>query len=917
MSETQRKMVYSFGGGSAEGDAQMRNLLGGKGANLAEMARIGLPVPAGFTITTEVCRIVSETGEFPEGIEAQIDQAIAQMEKVMDATFGDATRPLLLSVRSGARVSMPGMMDTVLNLGLNPTIVEGLQAHSGNAFFANDCYRRFTQMYGDVVLGLRPEHEHELDPFELLLEEKKQERGVSLDHELTAEDMMALAQSFQAKIKERTGHSVPEDPKEQLWSAIRAVFSSWNNERAQSYRAINHIPDNWGTAVNVQAMVFGNRNPDCGTGVAFTRNPSMGQNVLYGEFLMNAQGEDVVAGVRTPQPLSLAEKERTGRAHSLEEDSPSMYQQLKDISDTLETHFRDMQDLEFTIEEGKLWILQTRTGKRTGMAAIKMAVDMVDEGLITSHEALSRIDPSQHLGHLLQPLFPPEEQARAKAEGRIVAVGLAAGPGAATGRLVFSAQDAEAWTARGEHVILARIETSPEDIRGMAIAEGILTARGGATSHAALVARQMGKVCVAGCDALDISYAHRQMRVGGKLFKEGDWLSLDGFQGNVIAGRMPTRPSEVIQVLLEQSLDPADAPLYQLYEKLMSWANEARTLHVRCNADQPEQVRIAKAFGAEGVGLCRTEHMFFGGDRITHVRKMILAETDEVRQEALAKLLPLQEDDFVQLFREMSGFPVTIRLLDPPLHEFIPTRSHEIEDLAHQLSISVTRLERVIEKLVETNPMLGHRGCRLLISYPAIAEMQVKAIIGAALRVQAEGLAVQPKIMIPLVSMADELRLLRGIVERVANEMFTEHGSSLPYAIGTMIELPRACVTAHEISRHADFFSFGTNDLTQTSYGFSRDDAGKFLDHYKEHKLLQSNPFQSLDREGVGALMRIATEGGKASNPSLTLGICGEHGGDPGSIAFCHQLGLNDVSCSPYRIPVAILAAAQAALPNE
>lgn len=908
------KMVYRFGGEVAEGDATMRNLLGGKGANLGEMARIGLPVPAGMTITTDVCRQYSASGALPDALVEQVEAGLAHIEEVMQSRFGDVGNPLLLSVRSGARVSMPGMMDTVLNLGLNREIVEGLKERTGNAFFAYDCFRRFSQMYGDVVMGVRPASEHEIDPFEALLEAKKKECGVRLDTELPAEAMLELALSFQALVKERLGEAIPSDPKAQLWGAIRAVFDSWNNERAVSYRELNNIPASWGTAVNVQAMVFGNRGLTCGTGVAFTRNPTLGQNEFYGEYLMNAQGEDVVAGVRTPQPLTIAACESTGRETSLEKDSPKVFEELISIRERLESHFKDMQDIEFTIEEGRLWILQTRTGKRTGMAAVRIAVEMVEEGLIKPEDAVSRIDPTQHLGQLLQPIFDPDERKKAQAEGRVFVKGLAAGPGAATGRLAFSAEAAERMAKDGEAVILTRIETSPEDIRGMAVSAGILTARGGATSHAALVARQMGKICVAGCDSLEIDYSTKLMEVEGQCFKEGDWISLDGFTGEVLSGKLSTQPSEIAQVLLHQTMKAEDAPLYQLYDKIISWANECRRLKVRCNADQPEQVKIARAFGAEGVGLCRTEHMFFSGERITHVREMILAETEAERRAALDLLQPLQEQDFVHLFEVMEGFPVTIRLLDPPLHEFIPTKQEEIAALAAQLKTDVSHLQHTIERLEESNPMLGHRGCRLLISYPEIAQMQVKAIIGAALKVMASGHSVQPKIMIPLVSMAEEVEVLRKHICEVADQMLAEQNATLDYKVGTMIELPRACVAAGEISAHADFFSFGTNDLTQTTYGFSRDDAGKYLDDYKKQGLIQRDPFQSLDQVGVGALMRYAFEKGRETNPALHLGICGEHGGDPDSIDFCHRLGLNDVSCSPFRIPVAILAAAQAAL---
>ena len=910
------KCTYFFGDGKAEGKADMRNLLGGKGANLAEMARIGLPVPAGFTITTEVCtQYDPATGSFPEGLKEQVKASLAQVEDAMGARFGDPKNPLLLSVRSGARVSMPGMMDTVLNLGLNGDIVSGLIEKTNNPHFVYDCYRRLIQMYGDVVLGLKPRNKHEIDPFEHLIEVKKRDRGVKLDLEFTAEDLRELSTEFQELIQKRLETTFPTDPEEQLWGAIGAVFSSWNNERAQTYRMLNNIPEDWGTAVNVQAMVYGNRGPTCGTGVAFTRDPALGEKRLYGEFLMNAQGEDVVAGIRTPQPLTEYDCEkRHSSAQSLETLKPEIFKQLDEVRETLEKHFGDMQDLEFTIEDQQLWLLQTRTGKRNGLAAIRIAVEMVEEGLITPEEALLRIHPEQHLGQLLQPVFEREAKAQAIEDGRILAKGLAAGPGAATGRLTFSAQDAEVMANRGEPVLLARIETSPEDIKGMAVAKGILTARGGATSHAALVARQMGKVCVAGCDALDIHYGHRKMRVGDRVFSEGDWISLDGFEGEVLQGRIPTQPSEVVQVLIEGSLALEDAPLCKLFNTVMGWAEEYKRLGVKTNADQPDQAKKALALGAKGIGLCRTEHMFFQEGRIEWMREMILAENKQARLRALSRLEPLQEKDFYKLFMVMEGHPVTIRLLDPPLHEFIPTRQQEIQALAERMGWSPRALKGHIRHLEETNPMLGHRGCRLLISYPEIARMQASAIIRAACRVRQEGHKVDPKIMIPLVSMTDEVELLRGIIQETADQTIAMAGVELSYQIGTMIELPRACVRADEIAKHADFFSFGTNDLTQMTFGFSRDDAGKFFGDYRHQGLLRKNPFQTLDQQGVGFLMQIAKEKGCAQNPALKLGICGEHGGDPASVTFCHELGLDDVSCSPFRVPIAILSAAQAAL---
>ncbi len=898
-----KKNVYFFGGGSAEGDGSMKDLLGGKGAGLAEMAGLGLPVPPGFTLTTEVCTYFdSHGGTYPEGLEAEVDAALERVEELTGKVFGDPENPLLVSVRSGARVSMPGMMDTVLNLGLNDVTVQGLIKQTANPRFAYDCYRRFVAMYGDVVLGVRPEGKDDVDPFEAELDRLKEERGAEYDTDLDAGALAELVERYKKVVRERTGEPFPEDPRDQLWGAIAAVFRSWDNERAIAYRELNGIPDDWGTAVNVVAMVYGNMGEDSGTGVAFTRNPATGENVFYGEFLVNAQGEDVVAGIRTPLPIE-----------KIREVFPAVWEQLLEVRKILEDHYRDMQDIEFTVERGKLWMLQTRTAKRTGLAAIRIAVDMVDEGRIDAAEALRRVEPEQ-LNQLLRPIFDPDELARAKSEHRIVARGLPAGPGAATGRVVFNAPDAVEWAGRGEPVILVRLETSPEDIKGMAAAEGILTSRGGMTSHAALVARQMGKTCVAGCEELKIDYVQRTAAAGDTVIHEGDWVSLDGFTGEVIVGKVATRPSEVIQVLIEKSLDPASSATYPYYEKLLGWADEVRALGVRANADQPDQARNAVAFGAEGIGLCRTEHMFFGGQRIVAVREMILAESTEERERALAKLEPMQEEDFAGLFRAMDGRPVTIRTLDPPLHEFLPHGDEETETVAAEMGVPVDVIRAKVEELKEFNPMLGHRGCRLGVVYPEITRMQVRAILGAACTVKKEGVPVHPEIMIPLVSLKAELDDQAAVVHEVAEEVFAERGVEVEYKVGTMIELPRAALTADEIAETAEFFSFGTNDLTQTTFGLSRDDAGKFLPVYVERGFLDADPFASLDTRGVGQLVALGTERGRATRPELKVGICGEHGGDPASILFCHRTGLDYVSCSPFRIPIARLAAARAQL---
>ena len=898
-----KKYVYYFGKGKAEGKAEMKGLLGGKGANLAEMTNIGLPVPAGFSISTEVCtHFYANKRTYPRSLTSEVAAALKKVESAMGAKFGDPKNPLLVSVRSGARASMPGMMDTILNLGMNDTVAGGLIKKTGNNRFVYDSYRRFVQMYGDVVLGLKPVHKDEIDPFEVIIEEKKKERGVHLDTELNAEDMKDLVGKFKRAIKQKTGHDFPEDPLKQLWGSIGAVFGSWNNDRAIAYRKMYDIPESWGTAVNIQSMVFGNMGETSGTGVAFTRNAASGEDLFYGEYLMNAQGEDVVAGTRTPLPIAdLAQK------------NPVIYKQLDRIRHTLEKHYRDMMDVEFTIQEGKLYMLQCRVGKRTAFAAIKIAVDMVGERLISDKEALARIDPDQ-LNQLLRPVFDLKEKDSAVKSGRLLAKGLNAGPGAATGRVVFNAPDAEAWKKRGELVILTRIETSPEDIKGMDAAEGILTARGGMTSHAALVARQMGKVCVAGCSSLEIDYGTHTMTVKGKKIREGDWISLDGTTGEVIEGKVATRPSEVLRVLVDKSLDPKDAPVYQQYARIMQWADKYRRLRIRTNADQPDQALNAVAFGAEGIGLCRTEHMFFGEGKIGPMREMILADSVEDRKRALAKLLPLQRKDFEGIFEAMNGRPVTIRTSDPPLHEFVPHEEPAQRELARQMGTTYEKVHQRVESLHEFNPMLGFRGCRLGIIFPEITEMQSRAIFEAAANVQARGIPVEPEIMIPLVGNVKELTHQEKIVRRVAGEVMKEKGTKFRYLVGTMIEIPRGALTADEIAGVAEFFSFGTNDLTQTTLGVSRDDAARFLIPYVEMEIYPKDPFEALDRTGVGELMKIAIAKGRSVRPDLKVGICGEHGGDPSSIEFCHQISQNYVSCSPFRVPIARLAAARAAL---
>jgi pyruvate,orthophosphate dikinase len=901
------KRVYFFGGGKAEGNKDMKNLLGGKGANLAEMTNIGAPVPPGFTITTEVCTEFSKNGgKLPGSLDADVKASVARMEKLLGKKFGDPANPLLVSVRSGARASMPGMMDTILNLGLNDETVVGLARVSGGERFAYDSYRRFVAMYGDVVLDMKPERKEDHDPFEVILTAKKKALGVKNDSELPASALRELVAEFKAAIKQHKGVDFPTNPLDQLGGAIKAVFRSWDNDRAKVYRKLNNIPADWGTAVNVQAMVFGNKGNDSATGVCFTRNPATGENQFYGEFLVNAQGEDVVAGIRTPQKIV-----------ELEQDFPTAYKQLLDIRRKLEKHYKEMQDIEFTIENEKLFMLQCRNGKRTGFAGVRIAVEMVDEKLISKDEALRRVEP-EALNQLLRPVFDLAAKSAAIKEGRLLAKGLPAGPGAATGRIVFFADDAEAWAARGETVILCRHETSPEDIRGMNASLGFITAFGGMTSHAALVARQMGKVCIVGCGAISFDYHARIMNVetaqGTVTLKEGDWVSLDGFAGEFINGRITTTPSEVIRVLIEKDLDANDAPVYQQYAKLMSWADSVRKLKVRANADQPDQAQTAVAFGAQGIGLCRTEHMFFGEGKIGPMREMIVAENEADRRAALAKLLPLQRADFAGIFRAMGSRPVTIRTLDPPLHEFLPHDEAGLQELAQATGKSLDAIKGRIADLHESNPMLGHRGCRLGITYPEITEMQARAILEAAVEVNREGIKTEPEIMIPLIGTKKELDLQTALVRATAAKVMAENNTKLKYMVGTMIEIPRAAITAEKVAETAEFFSFGTNDLTQTTFGLSRDDVPKVLASYLEKEIYKVDPFVSIDREGVGYLMNHAVIAGRKTRKDLKCGICGEHGGDPSSVEFCSSIGLNYVSCSPYRLPIARLAAAQAVL---
>ncbi|MCF7833591.1 MAG: pyruvate, phosphate dikinase [Candidatus Marinimicrobia bacterium] len=904
------KHVYLFGAGKADGKATDKNLLGGKGANLAEMNLIGVPVPAGFTITTEVCTAWYKDGvdKTVETIKPEVEAGIQHMEKVMNMKFGDAADPLLVSVRSGARVSMPGMMDTVLNLGMNDDVVEGLAAKSGNARFAWDSYRRFVQMFGDVVLGLKPENKEDIDPFEEIIEAAKKSKGVELDTDLEVEDLKELVADFKAAVKKATGHDFPANPWDQLWLAIGSVFGSWNNDRAKVYRKMNGYADEWGTAVNVQAMVYGNMGLNSATGVAFTRDAATGEDIFNGEYLINAQGEDVVAGVRTPQQITLegakrwavlagvTEEDRKANFPSLEEAMPKAYADLNKIQQDLEDHYSDMQDLEFTIQDGRLWLLQTRNGKRTGAAMVKIAMDMVKDGEIDEKNAIMRVEPNK-LDELLHPVFDLDALEAAKS----IAKGLPASPGAATGRIVFFADEATEWAEKGEKVILVRIETSPEDLAGMDAAEGILTARGGMTSHAAVVARGMGKCCVSGAGGIRIDYKKRTMHIGDTLYKEGDWISLNGSTGEVYAEKIAT-------------IDPE---LSGDFGELMDLCSKYTKMLVRTNADTPHDASVARAFGAQGIGLTRTEHMFFEGERIKAIREMILADDVEGRKKALAKIIPFQRKDFEGIFEAMNGLPVTIRLLDPPLHEFVPHEPENQAEMAKEMGISVEKVKDKVDSLAEFNPMLGHRGCRLGNTYPEITEMQTRAIIEAALNCKARGIDAKPEIMVPLIGTKEEYIMQDGIIRETAEKIFEEKGDTIEFMVGTMIEIPRAALLANQVAETAEFFSFGTNDLTQMTFGYSRDDAGKFLPVYLDKHILKDDPFQKLDQEGVGQLVQMGTERGRSVRPNLKVGICGEHGGEPSSVKFCHKVGMNYVSCSPFRVPIARLAAAQAAIEQD
>ena len=904
--EMNRKNVYTFGAGEAEGKADMKNLLGGKGANLAEMNLIGVPVPPGFTITTEVCTDYNKLGREAviEMLKDEVEAAIAKQESIMDAKFGDSENPLLVSVRSGARASMPGMMDTVLNLGLNDDAVAGIAKKSGNERFAWDSYRRFVQMYGDVVMGMKPASKEEHDPFEVLIDEMKEEKGVELDTDLTVEDLKELVARFKAAVKAQTGKDFPTDPWEQLWGSVIAVFDSWNNDRAILYRKLEGIPHEWGTAVNVQAMVFGNMGAGSATGVAFTRDAGTGENLFNGEYLIDAQGEDVVAGIRTPQQITkegsqrwavlanVTEEERAAKFPSLEEAMPELYKQLDETQEKLEQHYKDMQDLEFTIQEGKLWLLQTRNGKRTGAAMVRIAMEMLDEGMIDAETALLRVEPNK-LDELLHPVF--EEQALT--EATTITKGLPASPGAATGQIVFFADEA----TKFENTILVRVETSPEDLEGMNVANGILTARGGMTSHAAVVARGMGKCCVSGAGSIKVNYKERTMSVDGKTYKEGDWMSLNGSTGQVYEGHVKT-------------IDPE---LSGYFGKLMELADKHSKLLVRTNADTPHDSTVARNFGAQGIGLCRTEHMFFEGERIKAMREMILANDEAGRRAALAKILPFQRADFEGIFEAMQDLPVTVRLLDPPLHEFVPHEEKNQQEMADEMGITAEEVKQKVHDLAEFNPMLGHRGCRLGNTYPEISEMQARAIIEAALNLKAKGINAHPEIMIPLTGTLEEMKMQEQIVRDTIAKVFEERNDTVDHMVGTMIEIPRAALTADMIAESAEFFSFGTNDLTQMTFGYSRDDAGKFLPVYLEKNILKHDPFQVLDQEGVGQLVKMGVEKGRSTRKDLKVGICGEHGGEPSSIEFCHRVGMNYVSCSPFRVPIARLAAAQAAIVNK
>jgi pyruvate,orthophosphate dikinase len=907
MSEVKR--VYTFGNKKAEGNSGMKNLLGGKGANLAEMNLIGVPVPPGFTITTDVCSEYNELGrdKVVELLKTDVKESVKYVEDIMGMQFGSKDNPLLVSVRSGARASMPGMMDTVLNLGMNEDAVAGLIAKTGNDRFVWDSYRRFVQMYGDVVLGMKPTSKEDIDPFEEIIENMKEEKGVDLDTDLTVNDLKELVERFKTAVKEKTGHDFPTDPWDQLWGSVMAVFDSWNNDRAIYYRKLNKIPDEWGTAVNVQAMVFGNMGDTSATGVAFTRDAGTGENIFNGEYLINAQGEDVVAGTRTPQQITkegslrwaklanVTEEDRAQNYPSLEETMPSLYQELFDIQEKLENHYKDMQDLEFTIQDGKLWLLQTRNGKRTGAAMIKISMDLLREGKIDEKTAIMRNEPEK-LDELLHPVF----DAKAISKANVVANGLPASPGAATGQIVFFADEAEKWAEEGKEVVLIRIETSPEDLAGMHVSNGILTARGGMTSHAAVVARGMGKCCVSGAGSVLIDYKERTMKTGGKVFKEGDWVSLNGTTGDVYEGK----------------IDTIDPELSGDFGEVLALADKYSKMLVRTNADTPHDSTVARDFGAKGIGLCRTEHMFFEGERIIAMREMILADDEEGRREALKKLLPIQRSDFEGIFEAMHDLPVTIRLLDPPLHEFIPHEEANQKEMADEMGISVEAIKAKVESLHEFNPMLGHRGCRLGNTYPEITEMQARAIIEAAMNLKEKGIKTFPEIMVPLIGTLEEYKLQEKIIRDTAEEVFKEKGDKIDYMVGTMIEIPRAALTADKIATAAEFFSFGTNDLTQMGFGYSRDDAGKFLPIYIEKGILKNDPFQVLDREGIGQLVEMGTKKGRSTRPELKVGICGEHGGEPSSVEFCHMVGMNYVSCSPFRVPIARLAAAQANIVN-
>ena len=902
-----KKRVYTFGNGKAEGKADMRNLLGGKGANLAEMNLIGVPVPPGFTITTEVCNEYYEIGKdkVVELLKDDVEKALQHVETLMNSKFGDITNPLLVSVRSGARASMPGMMDTILNLGLNDTVVEGLTKKTGNPRFVWDSYRRFVQMYGDVVLGMKPVNKTDIDPFEAIIEEVKEAKGVKLDTELEVADLQELVKRFKAAVKKQTGKDFPENAYEQLWGAICAVFDSWMNERAILYRKMEGIPAEWGTAVNVQAMVFGNMGDTSATGVAFSRDAATGEDQFVGEYLINAQGEDVVAGIRTPQQITkigsqrwaklqgISEEERVAKYPSMEEAMPEIYKELDALQTKLENHYKDMQDMEFTVQEGKLWFLQTRNGKRTGAAMVKIAMDMLHQGILTEKEAVLRVEPNK-LDELLHPVFDKEALKSAK----VIAKGLAASPGAACGKIVFNADDAALWHSKGEKVVMVRIETSPEDLAGMAAAEGILTARGGMTSHAAVVARGMGKCCVSGAGSLVIDYAAKTVTIGNIVLKEGDYISLNGSTGDVYMGAITTK----------------DAELDEDFSELMRLADKYTRLVVRTNADTPHDAAVARKFGAVGIGLCRTEHMFFEGEKIRAMREMILAENLEGRRAALAKILPYQKEDFKGIFRAMAGCPVTVRLLDPPLHEFVPHEEKEQRELAEIMGVTFSYIRQRVNALHEANPMLGHRGCRLGNTYPCITEMQTRAILGAALELKKESIIVYPEIMVPLTGIVYEFANQERVIRETASKLFEEEGDSIEYKVGTMIEIPRAALTADKIATKAEFFSFGTNDLTQMTFGYSRDDIASFLPAYLDMKILKNDPFQVLDQNGVGQLVQMATEKGRSVRPDLKCGICGEHGGEPSSVEFCHRVGLNYVSCSPFRVPIARLAAAQAAI---